>query len=127
MIYYIIALLGISWVFQSLLTYRQVKHFNERFHTLRKLGKVIIGKSRGGVFAGVVLLLAIDDKCNVIRAERMMGISVFARMKDLKELENENLLQFDRNKFKCFDKLTQKALENAICNLKNSLGMNTAL
>lgn len=44
----------------------------------------------------------------------MKGVSVFAKMKPVKRLENKNILSINNDTLKNFDKLTAKAIENAI-------------
>lgn len=108
-----------AWIGQMILGVYQIKYFNRHFKEMRKLGKVVIGKNKGRVRAGVIVLMAIDENSNIIKAEKMQGISVFARMRSLKIIENMNLLKIDINNLKGMDKWTVKAVDNGIESYKN--------
>jgi DNA-binding transcriptional regulator of glucitol operon len=117
----IFVLIGVAWIGQMILGFYQIKYFNKNFKDMRKLGKVVIGKNKGKVRAGVVVLIAIDKDSNIIKAEKMQGISVFARMRALKILENKNLLKINTSNLKGVDKWTVKAVDNGIESYKNYL------
>lgn len=122
MVWHIVILLGAAWFIQSILGYLQIKHFNKHFKKMRELGRVAIGKNKGKIRAGVVVLIAVDGNGNIIRVEKMKGVSVFARMKPVKGLEDKNILSIDNDTLKNFDKLTAKAIENAIENFRRFSG-----
>lgn len=117
----IFVLIGAAWIGQMILGFYQIKYFNKNFKDMRKLGKVVIGKNKGTVRAGVVVLIAIDKDSNIIKAKKMQGISVFARMRALKILENKNLLKINTSSLKGVDKWTVKAVDNGIESYKNYL------
>ncbi|WP_010240998.1 transcriptional regulator GutM [Clostridium arbusti] len=117
----IFVLIGAAWIGQMILGFYQVKYFNKNFKDMRKLGKVVIGKNKGKVRAGVVVLIAIDKDSNIIKAKKMQGISVFARMKALKILENKNLLKINTSSLQGIDRWTVKAVDNGIESYKNYL------
>jgi DNA-binding transcriptional regulator of glucitol operon len=117
----IFVLIGAAWIGQMILGFYQIKYFNKNFKDMRKLGKVVIGKNKGKVRAGVVVLIAIDKDSNIIKAKKMQGISVFARMRALKILENKNLLKINTSSLKGVDKWTVKAVDNGIESYKNYL------
>ncbi|AJA48944.1 glucitol operon activator [Clostridium pasteurianum DSM 525 = ATCC 6013] len=110
-----------AWIGQMILGIYQIKYFNRYFKEMRKLGKVVIGKNKGKVRAGVIVLMAIDENSNIIKAKKMQGISVFARMRSLKIIENMNLLKIDISNLKGMDKWTIKAVDNGIESYKNYL------
>lgn len=114
-------LIGSAWIGQMILGVYQIKYFNKHFKEMRKLGKVVIGKNKGKVRAGVIVLIAIDEDSNIIKAEKMQGISVFARMRAVKILENKNLLEINTDNLKGVDKWTIKAVNNGIESYKNYL------
>lgn len=115
----IFAAVLVAWIGQMIFGVYQIKYFNRHFKEMRKLGKVVIGKNKGKIRAGVIVLMAIDEDSNIIKAEKMQGISVFARMRSLKVLENMNLLKIDINNLKGMDKWTVKAVDNGIESYKN--------
>lgn len=104
------------WILQGVFGFWQLRHFKHRFEQLRKEGRVIAGKSRGRVTAGVVLLFCLDKDCNIIKGERMEGISVFARMKPFYSCNNFNLLKLEEEDLAGLEKSTRKAVMNAVEN-----------
>lgn len=117
----IFAAVLVAWIGQMIFGVYQIKYFNRHFKEMRKLGKVVIGKNKGKIRAGVIVLMAIDEDSNIIKAEKMQGISVFARMRALKILENKNLLKINTSSLKGVDKWTVKAVDNGIESYKNYL------
>ncbi|VBB09501.1 glucitol operon activator [Lucifera butyrica] len=106
------------WILQTLLGLWQVKHFNQRFRLLRQDGRVVAGKSKGRFMAGVVVLFCIDPNCNIIKGEKMAGISIFARLKPFTIFNNLNLMEITGGDWAEMDKQTAKAVINAVENYK---------
>lgn len=119
MIWVIIAMIGIAWTLQGVLGYFQIENFNIHFKKMRKLGRVLIGKEKGKLKLGTIVLICIDKNCNILKIERMHGISVFARMRILKGLENKDILKLNNYDFNGFDKYTVRAIKDAINTFKN--------
>ncbi|MEJ9227844.1 transcriptional regulator GutM [Priestia aryabhattai] len=114
MIWYIIILIGLSWLFQSVLGFFQIKHFNKKYAEMRKLGRVAIGRKTARFRAGTVIMFAIDQKNNILKASKMQGLTVFTRVRKLKGFEGKNLLRLAEEDFKRVDKLTRLAIEDAL-------------
>lgn len=104
------------WILQTILGYFQMKHFTKEFSILRRKGKVAIGKDKGKIKAGTVIMICIDENKNILEAKVMSGLTVFAKLKTIKELENQNFLNIDKDVINKFNKMTVKAIDNAIEN-----------
>ncbi len=82
----IVALL--AWLVQLALAYRQARLFYKRIRNLRKLGRCATGlssvKYRGRVY---VVLVAHPVTHTIIKAEQLRGLTVFAGMKPVPQLE----------------------------------------
>lgn len=113
-----IIVIAIAWILQILLGLLQIKSFNKRYVELRRKGKVAIGKVKGKLRAGTVVLIAIDDDCNIIQAEKIQGLTVFARLKSMNTLIGENLLKIDPVVLEKLDKLTLLAVTDAVNNYR---------
>ncbi len=111
-----IIFIAVAWILQILLGLLQIKSFNKRYVQLRRKGKVAIGKVKGKLRAGTVVLIAIDDNCNIVQAEKIQGLTVFARLKSMNTLVGENLLKIDPVVLDSLDKLTLLAVTDAIDN-----------
>lgn len=114
MILYTLLFIGCAWLLQSFLGFWQIKNFNRHYRELRALGKVAIGRSKGRVRTGVVLLLAIDEKCRITKAMKMQGITVFARFRPLPIMEGQHLLRIEESVLERLDRFTRKAVDDAI-------------
>jgi len=106
------------WTIQGLLGFWQLRHFNKRFKLLRKEGRVVVGKSKGRVMAGVVVMFCLDQDCKIIKGEKMEGVSVFARLKPFHAFNNVNLLNIEPSVVNGCNKSTSKAVINAVENYK---------
>ena len=90
--FWIFIVLGIvMWLLQGLLSVYQLKKFNKELKNLRQSGRVAIGKARGRFKAGCLLLLCIDENCNIIKGKKLQGVTSFARFKDFNELNGYSL------------------------------------
>ncbi|RBW68505.1 transcriptional regulator GutM [Bacillus taeanensis] len=114
MIWYVIILIGFSWLLQSILGFLQIKHFNKKYAEMRKLGRVAIGRKTARFRAGTVVMFAIDRKNTILKAGKMQGVTVFSRVRNLKGFEGKKLLTLDEDDFKNVNKLTRLAIKDAL-------------
>lgn len=114
MLWYVILLIGLSWLLQSFFGFMQIKHFNKKYAEMRQLGRVAIGKKTGLFKAGTVVMFAIDRKNNILTAAKMQGVTVLSRVRTLKGFEGKNLLHLGEEDFHKVNKLTRLAIEDAL-------------
>ncbi|GAF13197.1 glucitol operon activator protein [Bacillus sp. JCM 19046] len=105
--------LAVGFLLQSVLGFWQIKNFNERYRAMREEGQVAIGRSKGILRTGVILMLLVDRKGNIIRAERMQGMTIFARFKEIAALAEQPLFFMDKPVEEKLDPFTKKALHDA--------------
>src|SRR6266700_7932527 len=86
----IVALL--AWLLQLAFAYHQARVFYRRITTLRKLGRCATGLS-GGRYRGrtYVALVANPRTRVIIKAEQLRGLTVFASLKPIPQLEGRSL------------------------------------
>lgn len=72
----------LAFILQYALTYLQMKGFNTHYSRLRKMGRVAIGRKKGALRAGAIVMLAIDENANIIAGSFLQGITVLARFKN---------------------------------------------
>ncbi|HCX40488.1 transcriptional regulator GutM [Lactobacillus acetotolerans] len=120
-ILFISILIGIVFLLQSLLGFMQLQNFVKTFRSMCKNGKVLIGKNPKKVRAGSLLLLNIDKDANIKDAKMMKGVTIFARFRKFKALQNKSLpvLASSYDEMQKFDKLTQECILNAYRNYIN--------
>jgi DNA-binding transcriptional regulator of glucitol operon len=114
LLWYLLILVGFSWLLQSILGFLQIKHFNKKYTELRKLGRVAIGKKTGLIKAGTVVMFAIDRKNNILRASKMQGTTVLSRVRNLNGFEGKNFLNLGEEDLYRVNKLTRLAIEDAL-------------
>ncbi len=81
-----------AWILQTVLGLWQFRRFTRHVKKLRLLSRVAIGKSKGRVLAGVILLLCIDEDCRIFKGEMMEGVTIFAKFRPFEKLVGMNLL-----------------------------------
>ncbi|RVU71385.1 MULTISPECIES: transcriptional regulator GutM [Lactobacillus] len=120
-IWFVLIFIAAAFLLQSLLGFLQLQNFVKVFRGMSKNGKVLIGKNPKKLRAGSLLLLNIDQDANIQNANLMKGVTVFARFKPFKELENKSLpiLASSYDEMKKFDPLTRECILNAYRNFVN--------
>jgi glucitol operon activator protein len=106
-------LIGILWLVQVVLTYFQVTHYNKRILELKNKGIVAIGRSKGVINAGAIVILATDEDGRIVDAEIMKGISVFARFRKMRKLIGKHIEEVSEN-LGSFRGQERKAVEKAV-------------
>lgn len=92
----ILIVFGMIFV-QGLFTFVQIKSYNKKIREMKQYGMVGIGMKKGRLTPGNIILLAVDKKGTVVRCERMKGISVFARFREVKELSGVEIGELKKN------------------------------
>lgn len=108
--------LGIAYVLQFLLTMIQMKDFNLNFRDLRKMGRVAIGKKKGGFVAGSIVMFAIDDKGIILKGMCLSGVTVLARFKEINDFNGVDISTITEEQVKSYSKQVQKAILDASSN-----------
>ena len=108
--------LGIAYVLQFLLTMIQMKDFNLNFRDLRKMGRVAIGKKKGGFVAGSIVMFAIDDEGIILKGMYLSGVTVLARFKEINDFNGVDITTITEDQVKPYSKQVQKAILDASSN-----------
>lgn len=106
----------VVWILNFLLGLLQIKNFNQNYIELRKLGKVAIGRKKGRITSGTIVLIRIRDDGLIEESRMMQGVTVAARVKNLRGLEGKYIWQLEENDLKKFNKPLKKAILDAIKN-----------
>jgi glucitol operon activator protein len=108
-------LIGITvWILNFLFGLLQIKDFNKNYMELRKLGKVAIGRKKGRLSSGTIVLIKIKDDGLIEESRMMQGITVTARVKGFKGLEDKYIGQLEESDLKNFNKSLKKAILDAV-------------
>lgn len=91
----LIVLAVAMWILQTVLAIRQFNKFNAHIRAMRKDGKVAIGKAKGKIRAGAIVMFLIDDELNIIRGEIMQGFTSMAGIKEFNKFNGVNLMDLN--------------------------------
>jgi glucitol operon activator protein len=117
-IYVIMIFMAAAFLIQMALGYLQIKHFSKAYAELRKIGKVAIGKKPGRIRSGTIVMFAISNKGNILKAKKMQGVTVMATFKDLPGFEGKNLGNLKEADMAHCNKLLKAAILDAASNYK---------
>jgi len=120
--WFLIICFGIAFILQYMLTFIQMKSFTAHYSKLRKKGRVAIGKIKGGFYAGSIAMFAIDENGIILEGSYMQGITVFARLKELKGFEGKNVGILTKADCKNLAKPLTKAILEASSNYNVIMG-----
>jgi len=108
-------LIGITvWILNFIFGLLQIKDFNKNYIELRKVGKVAIGRKKGRLSSGTIVLIQIKDDGLIEESRMMQGVTVTARVKTFKGLEDKYIGQLGENDLKKFNKPLKKAILDAV-------------
>ncbi|MBT2572929.1 transcriptional regulator GutM [Bacillus sp. ISL-51] len=111
---WMIAIIALAWLLQSAFGFLQIRHFNQEYAKLRKLGRVVIGKRTARVQAGTVVMFAIDGKNRITAAKKMQGLTVFSRIRQLEGFNGKYFPALTEEDISTADRLTQIAIRDAL-------------
>lgn len=109
----LIIALGLGFVLQMFLGYLQLKNFAKEYGRLRRIGKVAIGRKPGKIRAGTLVLLAVDNKGNILESSKMQGVTVMAKFKSLDGLKDQNIKLIRKDDLGHYNKLLRNAILDA--------------
>lgn len=121
----IIIAFGLAYVVQFLLTLMQMKNFNLNFRDLRKMGRVAIGKKKGGFVAGSITMFAVDDRGIILQGMCLSGVTVLARFKGFNDLNGIDIATLTEDQVKSYSKQIQKSILDASSNYIAIIGGGT--
>lgn len=105
-----IVLAVVMWILQTMLAIRQFNQFNRHIKELRKSGKVAIGKAKGKIRAGAIVMFLIDDELNIVKGEIMNGFTSLATIKEFNNFNGVNLLDLESDMCKGLGKQVTEAV-----------------
>ncbi|MDR5586275.1 MULTISPECIES: transcriptional regulator GutM [Clostridium] len=112
-------IIGIAvWILNFIFGLIQIKDFNKNYIELRRLGKVAIGRKKGMINSGTIVLIRIQDDGLILESRKMQGVTVAARVKQFKGLENMYIDSIEENDLKEFNKPLKRAILDAVKNYK---------
>lgn len=114
MFWIFILAIGLAWIAQSFLSFRQTRAFSQLFIALRRRGRVAMGKFRGGLVAGSIVLFLLDDDDRIVEAHRLGGVTVLARFRPLAGFDGQYMGSIDPAQARTLGRPTVRAVTNAL-------------
>ncbi len=118
MFWIVIISLGAAWLLQSFFSFKQSQAFGKLFVELRRKGRVAMGRFKGGLVQGAIVLFAIDDDGIILEGHKLQGVTVAARFKRFDLYDGQDLHEIDPMRSKRHGGPLRKAVENARDNLR---------
>ena len=87
----IILALAIGWIIQYVFAFFQLRRFYHRLNSLKRLGKVSVGKEGTAWRKRVYAVLVVNENKQIKRVEQLSGWTTFASLRYLPGLEGYQL------------------------------------
>ena len=111
------------YILQGILTYFQMKNYRNTVSVLRMKGILGIGTKKKKLGVGSIVILVSDESGKILEGQLMRGISVWARFKQLKNINGtkikelkEKIISEDEKNTAMLDALQQ--IENQLLEVK---------
>ncbi|MEH7547118.1 glucitol operon activator protein GutM [Neobacillus bataviensis] len=117
-IFIIMIFMAGAFIFQMVLGYLQIKHFSKAYAELRRIGKVAIGKKPGKIRSGTIVMFAVTNSGKILKAKKIQGVTVMAKVKDLHGFEDKNIRTLEEKDLTQCNKLLKLAILDAVQNYK---------
>lgn len=101
-------------ILQGVLSFKQIKNYRNRVTSLSKKGLLGIGTEKGTLKAGNITLLVCNKEGKIVTAEKMEGITVFTRFKEMEDLSGRSILDIKNEYINKKNKPGKKAMLQAI-------------
>lgn len=105
--------LGLAWALQSALSWRQLKAFSSLFVAMRRQGKVCMGKFRGRLAQGAIVMFLLDEDGGIRDGRRLAGVSVLARFRPFPEFNGQAMGEIQPEQVSRIGRSLVKAVANA--------------
>ena len=117
-IFIIMIFIAVAFIFQMALGFLQIKHFSKAYAELRRIGKVAIGKKPGKIRSGTIVMFAVSNSGKILKAKRIQGVTVMAKVKDMPGFEDKNIRTLGGKDLIQCNKLLKLAILDAVHNYK---------
>jgi glucitol operon activator protein len=95
--YFIAFILLASFLLQTYLTTFQLKDFQRTYNQMLLNGRVVIGKNRGRFRAGTIVMFALNDSDQIVKAVQMQGLTFKSRFKDFSALDGVTITEISED------------------------------
>lgn len=121
MFWTIILGVGFAYLLQTVLGWRQLREFSNTFVAMRRDGRVAMGKYKGAVVTGAIVMFVLDDDGRIVYGKRMHGISVLARFRAFPLYDGQLMTEIDPQLARAEGRTLFRAVKNARANVLTHL------
>lgn len=89
MFWTILTAIVIVYAANTVFSIRQMKDFSSAYSSLRKRGKVAIGKQKNALTSGAIVMFLLGSDGRIVEGRRLTGITVWSRFKGLHEFDGQ--------------------------------------
>lgn len=104
---------GVFYALQTVLSLRQATNYTKHYGTMRRKGRVAIGKQKNLVANGAIVMMRLDERDVVVEAVRLSGVTVFSRFKPFDTFVGQRLADVDAHSHRELNKSLRAAVANA--------------
>ena len=83
---------------------------------MKQFGRVVIGRAKGGIRCGSIVMFAVDKNGYILRSVYIKGVSVLSRFKNLEIFNGKNIVELCLVDMNTFPIQVKKAIMNAFHN-----------
>lgn len=91
----------------------QSKDYTAAYTSLKRRGRVAIGKKKGLLTTGAIVMFLLDGNGIVLEGRRLTGITVLARFRPVTEFDGARLAAIEASRDRRFTKSVRLAIDNA--------------
>jgi glucitol operon activator protein len=91
----------------------QSKNYTTAYTVLKRRGRVAIGKKKGLLTTGAIVMFLLDEDGTIVEGTRLTGITVLARFRGFPDFEGLPLASIDAGGDRRFTRSVRLAIDNA--------------
>ncbi|MFT4109572.1 transcriptional regulator GutM [Propionicimonas sp.] len=104
---------ALVYVTNVVLALMQSRNYTTAYTTLRRRGRVAIGKKKGLLTTGAIVMFLLDDNGAIVEGTRLTGVTVLARFRPFPEFDGQRLAEIAAMKDRRFTRSVRLAVDNA--------------
>lgn len=115
MFWTILAAVVIVYAANTVFSIRQMKDFSSSYSSLRRRGKVAIGKQKNALTSGAIVMFLLDSNGRIIEGKRLTGITVWSRFKSIHQFDGQPMADVDPSTLRA-----ARSLRRAVANARDN-------
>jgi DNA-binding transcriptional regulator of glucitol operon len=104
---------AIVYLTNMVLALMQSRNYTTAYTGLRRRGRVAIGKKKGLLTTGAIVMFLLDEHGTIVEGTRLTGITVLARFRPFTEFDGLSLATIDARADRRFTTSVCRAVDNA--------------